>query len=277
MSAQLKLTDIFSADDKCEFHGAAALPLPSSFNPGSIYVRVHIRIHTPSYRIVSNSHPQFPDAESNDAFYEQMGALLSDEHMIVDGTYARTFGEVPERLHIHPDDLNGLVSLDRLVRIVEAIKSGKSKESSLRWIDIYAICEELDDDEKLNRLTYYREELAETLLDSAYTGKRKVYRDITGHGLFYEYGAINSGFPGLQFVQHFSTGMGACPIARQFEKELIDDLINQGLLHERSKDGRLWHRASLKTELNQIRKGDRTSLWAAAMRVATPKKNPWER
>ncbi|HAC27289.1 MAG TPA: hypothetical protein DCF82_05690 [Marinobacter hydrocarbonoclasticus] len=71
--------------------------------------------------------------------------------------------------------------------------------------------------------------------------------------------------------------MGACPIARQFEKELIDDLINQGLLHERSKDGRLWHRASLKTELNQIRKGDRTSLWAAAMRVATPKKNPWER
>ncbi|GBO89208.1 hypothetical protein [Marinobacter salsuginis] len=276
MSAQKQLTDIFSADGECKFHDSAALPLPANFNPGSIYLRVHIRIDTPSYRQKNIYYPQFADNAASDKFYEEMGALLSDEHMIVDGTYARTFGEVPEKLHIHPDDLNGLVSLDRLVRIVEAIKAGKSSVTGLRWVDVYAICEELDDDEKLNRLTYYREELAESLLDSAFTGKRKIYRDITTDGLFYEYGAIRSAFPGLQFVEHFSAGRGGCQISHQFKNELINDLINQGLLHERFKDGRQWHRASLKTELNQIRKADRTSLWKLAERVATPKKNPWE-
>jgi len=46
------------------------------------------------------------------------------------------------------------------------------------------------------------------------------------------YGAVKKRFPGLQFVEHFSTVMGGCPISRQFEKWLIDDPINRSLFHE---------------------------------------------
>lgn len=268
MNSQKKLTDLISIDEKCEFHGSAALPLPAGFKPGSLYVRTHIRLETPSYRQISNHSPRFPDDDSRDTFYEQLEAILTDANMIVDGTYARTFGEVPEQLHMHPDDLNGFVSFDRMGRIVEAIMSGHSSASTLRWIDVYAICEQLDDDEKLMRLNHYREALAERLLTMAYTGKRKVYRDVTSDGLFYEYGAIYKGFPGLQFVEHFSRGMGGCPVSAKFEQSLINDLINQGLLHERSRDDRLWHRSSMKTELGKIRKGDRGEFWSVAMRVA---------
>jgi len=67
--------------------------------------------------------------------------------MIGDCTYAKPLREESERLHIHPDDLNGLVSLERMVRIVESIKTWKSKAGSLRWVKIYAICEGLVDEE----------------------------------------------------------------------------------------------------------------------------------
>jgi hypothetical protein len=242
-----------------ELHRSAKNELPASFSPGKQFVRVHIRIETPSYRQQGVLGWQTP--EDNDYFQAEIGKILSKAKMIVDGSRASTQGEYPEDLYIHPDDLSGMISIHRLADIVSLLD--QCPTSKLRWIDIYDFPEGLDADEKLRRLRHYEPELIRTLIEKHNTGKKSAFRHVP---VFSDRG-VASGFAGLQFVENFSRGMTGCPVGNQYMEELMVGLMKDGILHMGEQDGHRFYRTALKGELKAVPKADRGDSWRIAEEV----------
>lgn len=243
-----------------KLHDSARLELPAHASPGTQYVRVYIRMDTPIYR-KNGGHPGWLNDLDRETFDAEMVKVLSEANLIVDGSYARSFGDVPEQLYIHPDDLTGVVSLERLAAVVEALKS--SHVSKCRWLDIYAFPEQLDHQEKLKRLQASEQAMVSAIARAMNTGKRRMYRDLV---FFDQYGLADT-IPGLQFIEHYSRGMGGCPVSRRFLQELLDRLVSEGLLFHVQKDGMHYYRTPLKTELKAIPKGQRSQNWDIVAKV----------
>ncbi|WP_138437969.1 hypothetical protein [Marinobacter shengliensis] len=243
-----------------ELHGSARLELPAHASPGAQYVRVYIRMDTAIYR-KNAGHPGWLNDLDRETFDADMAKVLSEANLIVDGSYARSFGDVPEQLYIHPDHLNGVVSLERLAAVVEALKS--SHVSKCRWLDIYTFLEQLDDEEKLKRLRASEPAMIRAIAKAMNTGKRRAYRDLR---FFDEYGLADT-ISGLQFVEHYSRGMGSCPVSRRFLQELLDRMVREGVLFTGRKDNMDFYRTPLKTELKAIPKAQRSESWDIVAKV----------
>lgn len=257
---------------KYELHRVAKDQLPAGFSPGVQFVKVHIRIDTPSYQV--GQQVGFQNNEDKKNTQANIGKVLSDAGMDVsfhraEGWSNRVFNvtegnvsdDYSEDLFIHPQDLSGIISMDRMVTIAHGMSACKT--SSLRWIDIYAFPEGLSVAEKTKRLKYYEPDLIRAIIKRVNTGKRRAYIDVS---VFTENG-IASTLPGLQFIENYSRNTPDCPVTTHYLENLFFRLIKEGVLLMAEQQGRRFYRAPLKSELKAIKKTDRTENWSIAEQV----------
>ena len=236
-----------------ELHRVAKQELPAAFSPGAQFVKVHIRIDTPSYR--QGGILGFDTDEDRAQFHNNIEQALRAGNLIKDGQRAKSSGDYPEDLYIHPDDLSGVVALHKIPVILKALEACPT--SSTSWVDIYAFPEGLDQDEKQRRLGYYEPELIRKIIRQVNTQKRRAYRELD---VFSDTG-LSSYLPGLQFMEFYSRGMGSCSVSGQFLENLLADLIREGLLYMAEQQGHRFYRAPLKGELKSIGKANRGEHW----------------
>ncbi len=244
-----------------ELHRTAADPLPDQFTPGKVFVSVHFRINTPAYAGHGTGSPHFPSGEASDLFYERAYKALGGVGFICDGQRAKSQGETPEDLFIHPDSFSGLVALDKVPAILAAIE--EMEGSSLRWVDVYGAPELLDDEEKQLRLEHYEPEMIRRALKTLFTGRKAKFRSINLLGMLTDTG----GLPGVQFFEDCSSGAARSSFVDHYMAGLMTRLVSEGLVKTYLKDGITYYRSALKGELKSIPKGARSADWDCAESV----------
>jgi len=245
----------------------AMVTLPEAFTPGHQFVRFYVRLHTPSYRI--NQSPGFQTKASKEAF-EKLSIELAGHVGL--GTKVRHYWAneaKDEYIYAHPDHFSGIVSIERLNALLDALP-GYTDFFTLRGVDIYQMPERINDDEKRLRLNHYRVDLARHILTRFTTGKKAKFlaprQDLVIDTL--------SRFRGLEFIDHCGLEPSICPTSEQFMTSLLDDLINQGLLHERTstlQGGLHSWRSSLKSELRAIPKSRQGEFYPLSENLLWPK------
>lgn len=245
--------------ENCELHRTAAQPKPEGFGSGQVFAKVHFRIHTPAYRL--NGHPCFESPQDSDAFYERVYKEISQLGFSCNGQRAERGDEIREELFIHPDDLSGLVAIESIPTILEAIE--RINGSSLRWIDVYALPELINGEEMGWRLTHYEPMIVERLLRAAKTGRRRDFKMLTPEKLCSDC----AGMPGLQFYEDYAKHLAGSLTARRYFTVLIERLEAKGLLVPYKQGNHTYHRAALKGEIKAIRVAARDSYWSLAEKV----------
>ncbi len=151
--------------------------LTDNWNPEPIYgadeyIRVHFRVDCPTY-VFSGGYPSFPDDKSRSAFYAEAQGVLA-AFGIPEGTGHKS-ENLPgvEHLHIHPQDISGVVGKNRVKPIAEALDACIT--FSVRWVDVYEDVSAMNNDEFLQRLAEKKTEIAADLLEAFCTKRSNLY------------------------------------------------------------------------------------------------------
>ena len=252
-------------DARVEFHRVPEIPLPESFTEGKQFARVHVRIHCPSYCL--NGAPGFHSQDEKQAFQAAAVDLLQTVGLASKVAHYWVSDSRDERLHAHPDDLSGTVSIERLNSLLAELPQYASI-FTLRWVDIYELPEYVDDSEKLLRLNHYRLSVAREVLTRFATGKKLSFKR-DGKGVAMD---VISRFRGLEFMELQGPQPRACATTSRFLDTLLDDLVAQRLVHTLEREGTIYFRTAIKGELRAIPKASRGSLYSLAEDLLWPSK-----
>lgn len=222
------------------------MDLPESFIPGEILYRVHIRIDTPLYRL--KGRPCFENSADREASGQDLVNVAERAGMVSQkgGFFVDQLENPKESLHLHPDDLSGVFSWDRLQRLLAALED--SKYSSLRWIDVFDPFEIITEEEGAKRIAYYEQDIAEEVLRMCTTTRKHKFRAL--HMAAF----TGRAYPGLCLREGDSHRSIKSAVPESVSKGLNairDQLVAQGRLITFTKDGFTYYRTANKTELRK--------------------------
>lgn len=133
------------------------------------YAKVFFRIDCPTFDCVSAS---FGSASAREDFYAEANAVLRSFD-IDEGTghIMRGEGYRMEHLHIHPQNISGVVAKNKIVAITEAIN--RCKYAFCRSVDVYEDVSAMTNDQFAEYLREYKYSDIVADILSAFTTKRK--------------------------------------------------------------------------------------------------------
>lgn len=143
--------------------------------PSESYIRVYFRIDTKG----AGMYGSFADPADRDRFHGEMTALFK-KFGIPEGTGGRFEGCPMEHLYAHPQDISGVVAIEKVKPIAEALDA--SETVSVRMVDVYEDVSPMSNDEFRDKLAQHREEIAGELLEAFKTKRSNLY--IVGNDFF---------------------------------------------------------------------------------------------
>lgn len=231
-------------------------PEGTGFTPGEIFNQVYFRINTPSYR---NKGIGFQSPAEEAAFYQSVRQFMS-QFGFEAGQYANYIHASPcEKLHIHPDEISGVVRSDKIQAIHDAIAElpRDSVFFSFGCTDVYQPYELVDREEVLKRLQYWKSDIKTNILESLATKSKGEFKEVP---VFSYYVRPELGFSftlkdsesrahsGSRLGQHFD-------LVEREAKAIFDDLERAGLLvSSHSSSGHYFYRSANKTEQRALKK-----------------------
>lgn len=144
--------------------------------PKDSYIRVYFRIDCLAY----DFHMSFDDAESREAFYTEVREILKCFD-IVEGTGGRYDGFPMEHLHIHPQNISGVVAKWKVRYIAESLNDCNT--CKIRWVDVYQEISTMSNAEFAESLENKRGEIAVDILEMFKTKRRNLYI-VPGYGTY---------------------------------------------------------------------------------------------
>lgn len=199
--------------------------LTNNWNPEPIYgadeyIRVYFRIDCPAY-VFNGGYPSFPDEESRSAFYTEAQGVLA-AFGIPEGTGHRS-ENLPgvEHLHIHPQNISGVVGKNRVKPVAEAL--GACRTFSVGWVDVYEDVSAMNNEEFLLRLAEKETEIAADLLEAFRTKRSNLY-------------IVPDGWSGpiVRLVEKYHIPRRVCEkpnedgACQRFIQSVFDDLLSSG-------------------------------------------------
>lgn len=144
--------------------------------PKDSYIRVYFRIDCPAY----DFRMSFDDAESREAFYTEVRDILKCFD-IVEGIGGRYDGFPMEHLHIHPQNISGVIAKWKVRYIAEALNDCET--CKIRWVDVYQDISTMSNAEFSESLESKRGEIAADILGMFKTKRSNLYI-VPGFGTF---------------------------------------------------------------------------------------------
>lgn len=151
--------------------------LTNNWNPEPVYsadeyIRVYYRVDCPAY-ISGCGYPSFPDDQSRTAFYAEAKSVLS-AFGIPEGTGHKS-ENLPgiEHLHIHPQEISGVVGKNRVKPVAEAFAACGT--FSVRWVDVYEDVSAINNEDFLRRMAEKKTKIAADLLEAFRTKRSNLY------------------------------------------------------------------------------------------------------
>lgn len=113
--------------------------LTDNWNPsadyGNEYVKVYIRIDTPSFNVMGSGDGFISDID-REAFYTEAGNVLKSFGILEDcGSKVEHSKEKQAYLFIHPQNISGVIKKNDVKKIAEAFNDLKT--CKVRWVDLY--------------------------------------------------------------------------------------------------------------------------------------------
>lgn len=136
--------------------------------PKDSYISVYFRINCPSYDFRMG----FNDAESREAFYSEIRDILMCFD-VVEGIGGRYEGFPMEHLHIHPQEIIGVVAKWKVRYIAE--KLSDCQTCRIRWVDVYQDISTMSNTEFTKGLESKRGEIAADILEMFKTKRSNLY------------------------------------------------------------------------------------------------------
>lgn len=219
-------------------------PLPGDFKLSEVVHDVHVRIDTPSYVRAS-----WRTSEEGDAFDEAFAAVFHKIGFTPRGAFF--YDESGEqRLHAHPNDISGYISLTTMERLLDEMKDVAG--SRVRWVDIYGAYYLITPEEIQKRVKYQHDKLREILFQHCQTSRRTTFVYIRN------FEAIASHLAGLSFHYYSSHSSERFTARSKAILAVADEMVEEGLL------------AALKTESGEKAYRARNNTEMEAMGLAAP-------
>lgn len=218
-----------------------SMALPDGFVRGATFANVHFRINTGCY------HHQlgFQKMVDGERFYQEVRDVLAKHEFepLKDGARAsRVFRGEHTYLHMHPDDISGVVPIELIPAIHETIKR-HSGIFTARWTDVYETKELITPDELQKRVTVAKLEVEKMLLSKLKTARTTHFVKCDN------WAQLVTSLQGFQFIGHQHDATIHTLVSR-----IVEGLIFSGKVIQCSKDGGDWFRAANKTELNKLKR-----------------------
>lgn len=144
--------------------------------PKDSYIEVYFRIDCPT----CNYRMSFENAESREAFYTEVRDILT-RFNIFEGCGGRYDGFPMEHLHIHPQEISGVVAKQKVKQIAEALNACET--CKIRWVDVYQDISAMSNEEFSASLENRRDDIAADLLAMFKTKRSNLYI-VPGYGTF---------------------------------------------------------------------------------------------
>lgn len=214
------------------------------------YAKVYFRIDCPAFDCVSAS---FVSASAREDFYAEASAVLRSFN-IDEGTGYIMRGEEyrMEHLHIHPQEISGVVAKNKIVAIAEAIN--RCKCAFCRSVDVYEDVSNMTNEQFTAQLNEKRADIENDIL-SAFTTKRKnlYYGEYAASGLLERIAA-------KYHICRRQCESGTDYTAKAVCADVLEQLVEQGkIVTAAVKDG---------TGYRTAKKGDKVALTQIASRIS---------
>lgn len=178
------------------------------------YIKVYFRINTKDFDCANG---YFNNEDSRTAFHTEISEIISTFGIVESCGYKQN----NEYLHVHPQNISGIIAKSKVRSIAEAINNSES--TSIRWVDLYAEYVYMTDEEYINILNEKRAEIAQNIVKESATKRTNQYvslRDvaISTHEKF-KINRINS-----------IEDINRPKITYRFIVEVVKQLVNNGYL-----------------------------------------------
>lgn len=206
------------------------------------YSRVFFRIDCPAYVFNSHGYPSWENEERRQLFRSEAGAILK-RFGIHEGIGGR-FEDYPmEHLHIHPQEISGVLSKNKIKTVAEALDACAS--FSVRWVDVYEDISPMTNAEYLSVLEQKRNEIESELLEILTTKRRNLYICL-GYGSNPLSVVADKHFiPRREAERSTDDGTGI-----NYVRGIFDDLVDQGRIVSAETKHGTGYRTAKKDELS---------------------------
>lgn len=144
--------------------------------PKDSYIRVYFRLDCPAYDFRMG----FDNAEGREAFFAEVRDILKCFD-IFEGTGGRYDGFPMEHLHIHPQNVSGVIAKWKIRYIAEALNDCET--CKIRWVDVYQDISTMSNAEFAESLESKRGEMTADILEMFKTKRNNLYI-VPGYGTF---------------------------------------------------------------------------------------------
>ena len=210
------------------------------------YRNVYFRIHS-RYQFDSGWPTESDDAEFQEETRHLFQSAGWNLHPGGDST-SDTVTKGQQELYLHPMNFSGIIEMDEIPTIQELLKDAKSFHCY--GFDCYERYWELTDEEYLAQLETKREEITQEILERCRTKRKNLY--ITG-------------LVALNVAQKFSVRRlcdkeGKHNLANRFVKELMEQLVQDGLLVTAETRNGLGIRTATDAEISSLLPGQQRTI-----------------
>ena len=136
--------------------------------PEDSYIKAYFRIDCPAYNFATG----FESAESRELFFAEVRGILN-RFDIFEGTGGRFDGFPMEHLHIHPQELSGVVAKRKAKQVAEALNDCQT--CKCRWVDLYGDISTIGNDDFRAILDAKRGEITADILEMFKTKRSNLY------------------------------------------------------------------------------------------------------
>lgn len=212
--------------------------LTNNWNPdrdyGNEYVNVYFNIDTPTYDYRNGW-----KTEEREAWFKEASDLI-ESFGIMEGCGYGSEQKKCAYLHLHPQQISGVILKNDVKRIAEAINN--MKLSSIRWVDLHETVYVISDEEYNEYLNGRKDEIRKALFEkSATTRTNKYYAafDVARHIA----GIVRLNRLGLNDGKNYGSGQTI-----EYILSVADEMITEGYLKYFEEDGFKYIRSLNKTE-----------------------------
>lgn len=240
-----------------QFKYTPTFEIEEGFNQGAIFNRVYFRIETSTYR-PKDGMPQFQTDHEREEFYTLMNDFFKGLGFKAEDNAhknTRVFKGAHSQIHLHPDDLSGLVSDDELQLIHEKLIEFTDRHPIFnhRWTEVTQRYEDISETEIIHRVNTSKDKIIDVILKAMKTSRTtKFKRPLAWTNLIEK-----SELKGFQFVSSpeiFQVFNGAL-------EGFVSELIEQGWIKIFAEDnGEIkGYRAANKEESRQVKRDIKAS------------------
>ena len=219
--------------------------LTDNWNPsadyGNEYVKVYIRINTPSFDSVSGFFNSDIDRED---FHTEAENILKSFGILEDcGHSVEHSKEKQAYLYIHPQNISGVIRKNDVKKIAEAFN--ELKTCNVRWVDLYKTVYVMTDAEYNEYLTTKKADIRKLLFEKSATPRRNKFYYICDvmHDIA---GKIRLERLGYHDGKHYGDGYSGETV--QYIYQCALEMIEEGFLIRFDEGKRIYIRSINKTE-----------------------------